>query len=152
MKQYLKLFLFAGLFIFNSCNSKGDRYDRIIRNGMLYDGSGAPGIKADIGIRNDTIAFIGDLSGATASEETDAGGQAAECLDRRGDFLRGQAVIAMAPLGMHQDQPPFGEAREMPACRRRHHSGDAGELAGGHRLATHQCGQHARACRVGRSA
>lgn len=76
MKQYLKLFLFAGLFIFNSCNSKGDRYDRIIRNGMLYDGSGAPGIKADIGIRNDTIAFIGDLSGATASEETDAGGQA----------------------------------------------------------------------------
>ncbi|HOZ70052.1 MAG TPA: D-aminoacylase [Chitinophagaceae bacterium] len=76
MNQYLKLFLISSLLVFTSCKSKGDHYDRIIRNGMVYDGSGAPGIKADIGIRNDTIAFIGDLSGASATEETDAAGQA----------------------------------------------------------------------------
>lgn len=67
----------AGLLcLFSSCKSKTETYDRIIRNGIVYDGSGAPGIKADIGIRNDTIAFIGDLSDATAKEETDAKGQA----------------------------------------------------------------------------
>ena len=76
MKPYLKLFLISGIFIGSSCKNKGEQYDRIIRHGLVYDGSGAPGIKADIGIRNDTIAFIGDLSGATATEETDAGGQA----------------------------------------------------------------------------
>lgn len=73
-------FFFPGLSIllifFSSCKSKSEHYDRIIRNGIVYDGSGAPGIKADIGIRNDTIAFIGDLSDATASEVTDAEGQA----------------------------------------------------------------------------
>jgi len=59
-----------------SCQ-KSPKYDTIIRNGMVYDGNGQAPFRADIGIKNDTIAFIGDLSGETASLETiDAKGMA----------------------------------------------------------------------------
>ncbi|MBJ6942011.1 hypothetical protein JG632_18850, partial [Vibrio cholerae] len=51
-------------------------YDTIIKNGMIYDGSGAAPVKGDIGINADTIAFIGDLSQATAKETIDAKGKA----------------------------------------------------------------------------
>ncbi len=51
-------------------------YDKIIRNGMIYDGKGGAPYKADIGINADTIATIGDLAGASAKEETDAKGMA----------------------------------------------------------------------------
>lgn len=59
-----------------SCNSKTDEYDTIIRNGMIYDGNGGDPYKGDIGIKNDTIAFIGDLSKAASKNETDAKGNA----------------------------------------------------------------------------
>lgn len=59
-----------------SCQ-KSPKYDTIIRNGMVYDGNGKAPFKADIGIKNDTIAFIGDLSGETAGIQTiDAKGMA----------------------------------------------------------------------------
>jgi N-acyl-D-amino-acid deacylase len=58
-----------------SCGG-GEKYDTIIRNGMVYDGLGGDAGRADIGIRGDTIAFIGDLSGATGSREVDAQGMA----------------------------------------------------------------------------
>jgi N-acyl-D-amino-acid deacylase len=51
-------------------------YDTIIRHGMIYDGSGDSAYKGDIGIQKDTIAFIGDLSGAQATRELDAKGMA----------------------------------------------------------------------------
>jgi N-acyl-D-amino-acid deacylase len=51
-------------------------YNTIIRNGMIYDGSGGEPYKADIGINADTIAFIGDLKKATAATELDAAGMA----------------------------------------------------------------------------
>ena len=51
-------------------------YDVVIRGGTLYDGSGGPPIAADIAIADDTIARIGDLSGANAELEIDASGQA----------------------------------------------------------------------------
>jgi N-acyl-D-amino-acid deacylase len=68
------LFFIALIFIF-SCTQK-QQYDTIIRNGMIYDGNGGAPYKADIAITNDTIAFIGDLSKATAKNETDAKGNA----------------------------------------------------------------------------
>ncbi len=58
-----------------SCTAKKEKYDTIIRHGLVYDGSGGEALRVDIGIRNDTIAFIGDLSGAEAINEVDAGGQ-----------------------------------------------------------------------------
>ncbi|HKX56454.1 MAG TPA: D-aminoacylase, partial [Xanthomonadales bacterium] len=50
-------------------------YDTIIRHGLVVDGSGQPGQQADVGIRGDRIAAIGDLSAATAALEIDASGK-----------------------------------------------------------------------------
>jgi N-acyl-D-amino-acid deacylase len=50
-------------------------YDTIIRHGRVVDGSGQPGQQADVGIRGDRIAAIGDLSAATAALEIDASGK-----------------------------------------------------------------------------
>jgi len=58
----------------SSCHQK--KYDTIIRNGIIYDGTGGEPYKADIAIQNDTIAFIGDLSGTAARNEVDAKGNA----------------------------------------------------------------------------
>jgi len=63
------------ILFFFSCKGKKE-YDTIIRNGMIYDGNGEEPYKADIGIKNDTIAFIGDLSKAAAINEIDAKGNA----------------------------------------------------------------------------
>lgn len=51
-------------------------YDIIICGGTVYDGSGKPPIKADVGIRGDTIATIGDLNGMRARHNIDASGLA----------------------------------------------------------------------------
>src|SRR5436190_5581979 len=56
------------------CNPSKQEYDTIIRNGMIYDGNGGEPYKGDIGINADTIAFIGDLSKASAKNEVDAKG------------------------------------------------------------------------------
>ena len=65
----LRLFALALIILSISCQ-KSPKYDTIIKNGMVYNGSGKAPFKADIGIKNDTIAFIRDLSGETASLET----------------------------------------------------------------------------------
>src|SRR4051812_6876731 len=50
-------------------------FDLIIRNGDVIDGSGAPRVRADVGIRGDTIAEIGDLSKKSAVTTIDAKNQ-----------------------------------------------------------------------------
>lgn len=52
------------------------KFDIVIRGGTVYDGSGSPGVARDVGINADTIAFIGDLSGATGKTEINAAGLA----------------------------------------------------------------------------
>jgi len=47
-------------------------FDLIIRNGTVVDGSGAPGIRADVGIVGDRITAIDRLDAATARETIDA--------------------------------------------------------------------------------
>ncbi|HNS87647.1 MAG TPA: hypothetical protein PKH09_12160, partial [Parvularculaceae bacterium] len=64
----------AALF-FAACE-RADSYDAIIRGGTLYDGSGSPGVVADIAIEGDRIAAIGDLKSAKAAHEIDASGKA----------------------------------------------------------------------------
>ncbi len=74
MKKYpLRVCYTVLLLTFISCKQK-PAYDTIIRNGMIYDGNGGEPYKGDIGIKSDTIAFIGDLSGATAKNEIVANG------------------------------------------------------------------------------
>lgn len=48
------------------------KFDLIIRNGIIVDGSGAPPFKSDIGIIGDTIKALGDLSNTPAEEIIDA--------------------------------------------------------------------------------
>jgi len=62
------------IIIFNSCQKQ--KYQIIIRGGTVYDGSGSPGVVADVGINADTIAIIGDLSKAVAETEINAVGLA----------------------------------------------------------------------------
>jgi len=50
-------------------------YDIIIRNGRVVDGSGRAGYPADVAIKDDRIASIGNLRGAKAKREIDARGQ-----------------------------------------------------------------------------
>jgi N-acyl-D-aspartate/D-glutamate deacylase len=54
----------------------GNAFDVIVRNGIVYDGSGAKGIRADVGILFDRIAAVGNLSDANAPTIVEARGLA----------------------------------------------------------------------------
>lgn len=54
---------------------KSTDFDLIIRGGEVLDGLGGPRARADVGIRGDTIAEVGDLSRSTAKETIDATGK-----------------------------------------------------------------------------
>jgi N-acyl-D-aspartate/D-glutamate deacylase len=47
-------------------------FDVLIRGGLVYDGSGNPPRRADVGIRGDRIAAVGDLAKANAKVVVDA--------------------------------------------------------------------------------
>jgi len=49
-------------------------YDLLIRNGTVVDGSGAPGVRADVAVKDGKIARVGDLAGAKAARVIDASG------------------------------------------------------------------------------
>jgi len=59
----------AGLFV--GCSIK-NKYDVIIRNGLVLDGFGTPGMKKDIGIIGDTISVIDNLGEISADLIIDA--------------------------------------------------------------------------------
>ncbi len=67
--------LAAVLLIFSSA-CQDNQLDIIIRNGLVYDGSLSAPTSADIGIRNNKIVAIGDLSEQNATQEIDAEGLA----------------------------------------------------------------------------
>ncbi|HKO55842.1 MAG TPA: D-aminoacylase, partial [Thermoanaerobaculia bacterium] len=59
----------AGLFcalLLTACSSL--QYDTVIRNGMLYDGSGRPPVRGDVAIRGDRIAAVGMVQGRGRTE------------------------------------------------------------------------------------
>ncbi|MBL8545134.1 MAG: D-aminoacylase [Hyphomonadaceae bacterium] len=59
-----------------AATQSAERYDVIIANGTVYDGSGAAPVRADVGISGERIAAIGDLSRASATQRIDAQGMA----------------------------------------------------------------------------
>jgi len=67
-------FLFF-LLLFHSCEKQPD-FDVIIRNAVLYDGSGNKPFYGDLAINQDTIAFLGNLKNKKGREEFDADGLA----------------------------------------------------------------------------
>ena len=58
-----------------ACATPAD-YDVIIRNGVIYDGTGNAPYNGDVGITGDKIAAIGNLETATGGVEIDAEGMA----------------------------------------------------------------------------
>jgi N-acyl-D-amino-acid deacylase len=51
-------------------------FDVVIRGGTVYDGTGGEPRRADVGIRGDQVAAVGDLSKAPAQRTIDAAGMA----------------------------------------------------------------------------
>jgi N-acyl-D-amino-acid deacylase len=54
----------------------GQDYDLVVRGGTVYDGSGGRAVVADVAVRGDTIAAVGDLRGAKGRREIGARGRA----------------------------------------------------------------------------
>ncbi len=76
-KAFLKGVLFFQFILLISCaQSPKQQFDLIIRNGMIYDGSGNKPYEGDVAIHADTLAAIGDLSNAIGKEEINATGLA----------------------------------------------------------------------------
>jgi N-acyl-D-aspartate/D-glutamate deacylase len=51
-----------------------DRFDVLIRGGIVVDGTGAKAYRADVGVIGDAIAAVGNLAGASAGTTVDAAG------------------------------------------------------------------------------
>lgn len=75
--RYLITILVAGsLWLLFSFTSEQAQYDLILRNGLVYDGSGSEPYRADVAITGDRIAIIGNLANARATREIDIRGMA----------------------------------------------------------------------------
>jgi len=79
-------------------------YDLIIRNGMIYDGSGDKPYKGDVAVNGTFIAKIGDLGKATACQEVDADGLAVSP-----GFIN---VMSWAPITMLVDGRSQSDIRQ----------------------------------------
>ncbi len=77
MKNLKPIFLFAlSVLLLAACQREPQTYDFIIRNAMIYDGSGEAPAKGDIAVNADTIAAVGDLSRDIGTQEVNAQGMA----------------------------------------------------------------------------
>ncbi len=74
-RDFIKTGSMAAMGLLVGCSVR-NRFDMIIQGGMVYDGSGSGGIKADIGITRNKIIAIADLSNASADLIIDASGMA----------------------------------------------------------------------------
>jgi N-acyl-D-amino-acid deacylase len=103
--------------------------DLIIRNALLIDGSGKPGVRGDLAVKDDRIADVGDLSRVKGARETDAKGLVLapgfvdththddrallsdplmECKISQGvtTVITGNCGISLAPLAIDRYPPP----------------------------------------------
>jgi N-acyl-D-amino-acid deacylase len=61
-------------FVSNGTSTPAPKYDLLIKNGLVIDGSGRPGYIADVAIVGDRIVRIGNLKNISAAREISAGG------------------------------------------------------------------------------
>jgi N-acyl-D-amino-acid deacylase len=76
MKRIGFFALLAWLTLLHGAEASPKEYDVVIRNGMIYDGSGKPPFRGDIAINGDTIVGVGKLGQARGKTEVDAAGLA----------------------------------------------------------------------------
>ena len=69
-------FLIVSTALFSQACTSVSHADIIIRNGMIYDGSGGNPYKGDIAISGDSLVAIGDLKDYKGKSEIDAAGKA----------------------------------------------------------------------------
>src|SRR5437868_3095300 len=62
----------GGIFLSTPLSGQRPRFDIVIANGRIVDGTGAPWYRGDIGISGDRIAALGALADATAGVRIDA--------------------------------------------------------------------------------
>lgn len=67
--------VFLMLTALSACASP-TRYDIVIRNGTIYDGSGGTPVRGDVAIDADSIVAVGDIGSATGGTEINAEGLA----------------------------------------------------------------------------
>jgi len=75
VSRWLAFWLVAGSADAVSGQTPGQRFDLVIRGGRVLDGTGNPWFRADIGVRGDRIAAVGDLRAAAADRVIDATGK-----------------------------------------------------------------------------
>ncbi|MBZ5551783.1 MAG: D-aminoacylase [Acidobacteriia bacterium] len=72
-RQFFAVAIAVVLFFCSACSRKPD-YDVLIVNGTVVDGSGSPGVRADVAIQGDRIVKVGDLKNSHAHKTIDATG------------------------------------------------------------------------------
>src|SRR4051794_32552263 len=70
------LIAFAALAVGCATATVPAHYDTVIRNGMIYDGSGSAPRHGDVAMRGDKIVAVGDVGSTPASVEINARGRA----------------------------------------------------------------------------
>src|SRR5688572_21517991 len=73
----LMIFISFGMLIGMICivSAEQEQLDVVIRNGLIYDGSGSAPVKGDLAIRGDRVIAVGKVTGKGAME-IDAKGMA----------------------------------------------------------------------------
>lgn len=73
--QLISRFVLPGIFFLIPCVSvSAERFDLVLRNGRVVDGTGAPWYVADVAIRDGRIAAIGRVAAAAGTKVLDVGG------------------------------------------------------------------------------
>lgn len=70
-RHFVKTTTFAGMGLLVGCSLR-NRFDVVILNGMVLDGTGSPAQRLDVGIADDKITALGDLQNVTANHVIDA--------------------------------------------------------------------------------
>jgi len=78
-------------------------FDIIIRGGTVFDGTGQPGIRADVGVAGERIAAIGDPSGLSPSGRSLAAAQAGRVIEASGLFV----APGFIDMHTHSDVSPL---------------------------------------------
>lgn len=82
--SFLRTSLLVGTLIATACTAQAPSapnvsgvpaFDLVITGGHVVDGTGAPWVAADVGIKGDRITAVGALDGQTAARRIDAAGQ-----------------------------------------------------------------------------